>query len=224
MLKSIQKREQAGFTFTELMIALVINTFLFIGLISIFVMNIDHYRRTLNISRLNQQLQSAIFVMSNEIRRAGYWANASSNIGGTANNNPFMASGVDLTISVNNQCILFSYDRDNDGLLPNISSINDDERYGFRLNGNAVQARPTGSSFNCAASASAWENVTDPNILQITNLTFTANNKTVTTGPGSKGVTTRGVTISITGRLTSDSTISKTLTQYIRVRNNEVSF
>lgn len=225
MLKSVnQLHDQHGFTFTELMVALAINAFLFAAIISVFVANLDHYRRTINLSRLNQQLHTAIFVMSNEIRRAGYWSNASSNIGGSANNNPFMASGTDITIPAGNQCILFTYDRDNDGALPSISSSIDDERYGFRLNGTALQARPAGAAFSCTAAASSWENMLDTNVIQITALSFTTNFKTLTTGPGSKGITTRGITISITGQLTSDNTITKTLTQYVRVRNDLISF
>src|SRR6185503_16427844 len=97
----------------------------------------------------------AMQLMSNDIRRAGYWGNAISDINTGANNNPFMAAGTDIAITGGN-CILFSYDYNNNGTLPTISSASDDERYGFRLSGSTLQTRPPGASFDCSAAASAW--------------------------------------------------------------------
>lgn len=211
--------DQRGFTFTELLMALTINLFLFGALLTAYLANIDHYNETLQTLRLNQQLQTILNIMSNDIRRAGYWANANSDINLATNSNPFMGVGTDLTIT--GSCILFAYDRDNNGVLPSISSGIDDERYGFRLINNAVQARPPGAAFSCAATQTAWENLTDPNLIQITALTFTLNSRTITTGPGTQGILLRSVDITITGRLTSNNAITKTLTQRIRLRNDK---
>lgn len=216
----VSKRKQSGFTLPEMLVVLAINLILFSGLITFIVANINHYRMTLSINRLDQQLQSAMMVMGNDIRRAGYWANASSDVGTSQNNNPFMTNATDIAVSGGN-CILFAYDRDSDGSLPSISSSIDDERYGYRLNGQALQARPPGASFDCSAAASAWENVTDTQNIQITNLTFTLNTSTITTGPGSRGLAMRSVDVSITGRLASDNTISRTFTQHIRIKNDK---
>jgi type II secretory pathway component PulJ len=214
------KKNHQGFTFVEMMIALVINIVIFGGLLAIFSSNINNYRVNINRNRLNQQMQMAMTIMTNEIRRAGYWSNAQSDLGSAVNNNPFMANGTDITVPVGNTCILFTYDSNSNGSLPSISSGSDDERYGFRLNGQTLQSRPYGASFDCAAAASAWENVTDSNIIQITALSFTLNNSTIVTGPGNKGVVQRSVDISMTGRLTSDNSITKTLTQHVRISND----
>ena len=218
MLKqSFQKT--SGITFIELLVVLAINTILFAALLTVFISNLTHYRKTLNSNRLNEQLQSALLLMSTEIRRAGYWVNASDDIGTNQNNNPFMASGVD--VSVSGSCILFAYDHNKTGTLPAISSSYDDDRYGFRLSGQTLQTRPPGASFDCAAAATAWEDVTDPNIIRITALTFTLTPVTITTGPGTQGIIFRSVDISITGALTSDATVTRTLTQHIRLRNDK---
>jgi prepilin peptidase dependent protein B len=221
MLKLMNRFKQAGFTLVELMIALVINSLLMSGLIAIFVANLNHYNRVINTNRLNQQLESTLQIMANDIRRAGYWANAYTDIGTHQNNNPFMASGIDVTVNGSNNCILFAYDHDSNGTLPSINASNDDERYGYRLNGQAVQARPPGAAYDCNATASSWENVTDTNIVTITALTFTLTQKNVTTGPGTKGITMRSVDITMTGQLKSDATITNTLTQHIRLRNDK---
>lgn len=212
-------KKMAGYTMVELLTALVINLFLMGGLITIFVSNVNHYHNSINVNRLNQQLETIMMMMSNEIRRAGYWANAQNDIGSTTNNNPFMASGTDITVS--GSCILFTYDKNNSGTLPSISSSSDDERYGYRLNGNVLQARPWGAPYDCSASASTWDNMTDSNVIQITSLSFTLNSSTITTGPGNKGLVQRSVDISITGRLTSNTSITKTLTKHVRLMNDK---
>lgn len=217
----LKRKQQLGFTLTELMVALVLNTFLLAALIAIFTANVDHYRKSLNLNRLNQQLQTAMDIMTSEIRRAGFSATASNDVGTGQNNNAFVASGVDIAVNGSGNCILFAYDHDGNGTLPSISSSVDDERYGFRLNGQTLQSRPPGAAFSCTASSSAWENMTDPGFIQITSLTFTLTTTTMTTGPGTQGLAIRSVDISITGRLTSDNTITKTLTQHVRIRNDK---
>lgn len=209
-----------GFTLTELIIAVAINALLFGALITIFLANLNHYRMTININRLNQQLYAVVDIMAAEIRRAGYWANAKNDLGTNQNNNPFMATGVDISVTSGN-CILFAYDHDKNGTLPSIGSASDDERYGFRLSGQTIQTRPPGATFACNASASSWENITDTNVVQITALTFTLNTSTVVTGPGSRGLTQRSVDISVTGRLASDNTVTKTVTQHVRIHNDK---
>lgn len=216
-------RKIAGFTLTELMVALVINVLVFSSLTAIFVANLNHYTLVINTNRLNQQLEASLQIMAADIRRAGYWASANTNLGTDTNTNPFMstASGTDVVTGASNTCILFTYDHNSDGSLPSIGSASDDERYGYRLTNNTIQARPWGASFSCGASASAWENVTDPTIVSITALTFTLTTQTVTTGPGTAGLIMRSVDIAITGQLVGNSSVTKTLTQHIRIRNDK---
>lgn len=221
MLSMIAVKKSSGFTFIELLTALAINLVLFGGLITIFLSNLNHYRTSINSNRLNQQMQTAMMLMAKEIRRAGYWSNAQNDIGTGTNNNPFMVSGTDITIGSGNSCILFTYDSNDNGTLPSITSSSDDERYGFRLSGQTLQTRPYGAAFDCTAAANAWENVTDSNVIQITTLTFTLNESTIATGPGAKTLIQRSVDISMTGRLTSDNTITKTITQHVRLMNDK---
>lgn len=211
---------KSGFTFVELLAALAINLVLFGGLITIFLSNINHYRTSISTNRLNQQMQTAMLIMADEIRRAGYWANAQNDLGSTVNNNPFMAAGTNVAVSGGN-CILFTYDSNSNGSLPSIGAGSDDERYGFRLSGQTLQIRPYGASFDCAAASGAWENITDSNTIQVTALSFTLNTSTIATGPGNKGLVLRSVDISMTARLTSDNTITRTITQHVRIMNDK---
>lgn len=222
MLMKSNFRQCAGFTLAELMIALVLNAIIFTALIAIFMANINHYNASLSANRFNQQLQAIMELMASDIRRAGYWANANGDIGTNQNNNPFMNSvtGTDIVTGASNTCILFTYDHASTGVLPAVSSASDDDRYGYQLINQTIQTRPWGAAFTCPAAASAWENVLDPSIV-VTNLTFTLNTQTITTGPASQGIILRSVDISLTAYLASNSTVTKTLTQHVRIRNDK---
>lgn len=212
--------KQSGISLLEMMVALAINFIILLGLLSVFSNNMNHSSRATSQDLLNQQLESAMLMMANDIRRAGYWGLAMNDVGTGLNNNPFMASGVDINVSAGN-CILFAYDYNNDGSLASISAASDDERYGYRLNNQTLQSRPPGSNFACNAAASNWENVTDPGTVQITALSFTLNSSTLPVGATTRTILVRSVDISITGRLTSNTAVSKTLTQHVRIMNDK---
>ena len=221
MLEKIRDNSRsAGFTFTELLIALIINTLLLAALITVFSANIRYFKTTVNASRLNQQMQTAMNIMASDIRRAGYWSNARNDLGSATNNNPFMVTATDISINAGGNCILLTYDRSENGTLPAIDASIDDERYGYRLTNQAIQSRPPGAPFDCDTTSSNWENITDTGFMQITNLSFTLTTKTVSSGSGNDLIM-RSIDISMTGRLTSDTSVTKTITQHDRVRNDK---
>lgn len=219
MLTLVRCKSQSGFTFVELMVALAVNVILLTALLGLLAANLNRYNNAVAISTLNEQLQSAMQFMVNDIRRAGYWSNASSNIGTSgSNNNPFQASAADLT--VNSSCILFTYDHNGTGTLPSIASGSDDDRYGFMLNGTVIQTRPPGATYAC--NATNWENVTNSNIVKITGLSFSLSSVNVPAGASSPPyMTLRTVTITLTGQLTHNSAVTASITQNVRIRNDK---
>jgi hypothetical protein len=62
--------------------------------------------------------------------------------------------------------------------------------------------------------------VTDSTVT-ITALTFTLTTQNTTTGLGTSALNMRSVDITLTGRLTSVPTITKTLTEHVRIRNDQ---
>jgi prepilin peptidase dependent protein B len=216
------RRQLAGFTLTELLVALVINVLVLTSLLGVFISNLNHYTTSINTNRLNQQLQAVMQLMTSDIRRAGYWSNSQTSVGTDTNSNPFVVTGsTDVTIGgTGGNCILFTYDHNGTGTLPSISTTADDDRYGYRLQSGAIQTRPWGATFSCSAAASNWENVTDPSVT-ITALSFTLSTQTLSTGLGASTLITRSIDITLTGQLTSNTAITKTLTQHIRIRNDK---
>ena len=211
-------KKQNGFSLLELMIALVVSSFIFVGVMGMFASMLKHSSFALQQARLDRDLQTSMQVMVNDIHRTGYWGNALS-----SNVNPFMDGSTD--ISITGSCILLAYDQNADGTLPAISYSYDDERYGFRLIDNAIQFRQSGAAFDCAAGDSEWTNLTDKNNVSITQLTFTLNSEPALdidgTGAGTDTMTVRTVTISITGQLVGDTSVSKTIIQTVKLYNDK---
>lgn len=212
-------RKSLGFTLMELMLAVSVAMIIMAGTLAVFLAMIKQSRALLDVNRLDRDLNNAMSIMVTDIQRAGYWSLAS-----TTKTNPFMLTGVTDIQIVGGNCILFSYDSSGNGLLPGLGIGTDDERYGYRLSGGAIQFRPTGLlTYSCAAAANAWTNLTDPNVVTITALSFVLTNRAITIGSGPQTTNIRQVTITITGQLVSDSTISKTISRVVRVYNDKYS-
>jgi prepilin-type N-terminal cleavage/methylation domain-containing protein len=215
-------RKQKGFTLVELLFGIFVGLIILSGMVYFLARTTFYSTMNLRTVRLEYEIQSALDLMTHDIRRAGYWNNASSMVYSGANTNPFMTSGTTNLNLPNSSCILFSYDLNKDGLLPAVGATPDDERFGYRLSSGALQTRPpTDSSFDC--SSGSWEDLTDPSILTITNLTFTLTPSviTVTTPPTSEAIVIRYINIVISGSLVSDPSVSTTRSVNIRVRNDE---
>ena len=215
--------KKKGFTLIELLVVLVVASILLSSLLAVYSTALLAYQRAMNTARLTQSLQSAMLLMTNDIRRAGFWKNAKTDVNAGSNHNPFMLN--DITVNGTNNCILFTYDRNGLGSLPSIGAGTDDERYGFRLQSGAIQSRPSGAMYDCNAPSGNWLNITDPASITITQLTFTVTNTSlsVPAGSGSPTLIIRTVNVSITGQLLSDSTVTKTLNQLVRVHNDNYS-
>ena len=210
-----------GFTLTELLVAVAINSILFLALMSLFISNLNYYRSTTAADKLSQQLQVAMDIMVADIRRAGFFMNAQNDIGLHQNNNPFQDSSNDINVNASGNCILFAYDKNQNGAIPASDATIDDERYGFRLLNGTLQARPPGANFNCNAAANNWENINNINEIRINALSFVLNTKILTTGAGTRGLATRSVDITLTGQLANDSSVTRTITQHVRLRNDK---
>ncbi len=218
----IEKKERLrqtskAFTLMELLIALSIGMVIIAGTLAVFFAMIKQSRGLLEISRLDRDLNNAMIIMVTDIQRAGYWSLASTN-----NTNPFMTTGTtDITVTGAN-CILFAYDITGSGVLPVIGTGTDDDRYGYRLSGGAIQFRPVNATnYVCSAAAATWTNLTDPKVETITALSFVLTNVAITIGAGPHTTNLRQVAITLTGQLVSDSTITKTITRTVRVYNDK---
>ena len=246
-----------GFTLVELLISMVLGLVVLAGVTYIYVAVISSSAATLKSSKLNTQLMIVMSVITNDIRRAGYWSETDE----LASANPFnveddsalvvvdsMSSNLPIKNNTDKdgECLLYSYD-----LNENQELDSDSEYFGIRLNSGAIEMRTASEvtdGDNC--NNGSWEQLTDRDLYTITSLSFNPvgssciNNSEPdgTDNDGANGidddgerdcysitpdanditVETREIRISMGATLVSDSNVSYSLSETIRVRNDLV--
>lgn len=205
---------QQGFTLIELMISMVIGLIILAAVISMFVTMIKADNDYLKSIRLNQELRAAMSLITRDIRRSGANRNAAADTATTPPTlptNPFSLAGTTRILignpgSTTGTSISFSYDAVADAIT---------ELYGYQLDSTAGTERIESCS-GSTAGCGTWQPVTDESLVKITALTFTGTTVTET------GINIRQITVTLTGQLRKDSTVSRTLTETVKVRNDEI--
>lgn len=239
--------KQKGYSLIEIMIALIIGLIILSATISIYISTIRGSSDIVKSARLNHDLNSALALMVNDIRRSGYWGGAT--VGSDSRNNPFTQAATDLQFP-SPGCVLYTYDADADGI------VDTDEYYGFKLNGTNIQMRLSGSSTNnCNLNADVWNtlNISEGNEqVDVTSLTFTQSFKclrkrvgvtdqsydipdastcaiaaanAIPSDPlvaGDRVIVTREISIALAGRVFIDQVVTKKLKDHVKIRNDRV--
>ncbi|OOZ40633.1 PilW family protein [Solemya elarraichensis gill symbiont] len=268
--------KQTGLALIELLVGLVVALLAVTFILNIYITNIRSTSETVNASRLDADLRSVMTYMVEEIRRAGYWKASVVESGGTTEIadpkcNPFSAYSNDLdftdcdpvistfgtnlvvskkTGEADNSCITFTYDRGNpsdpddpDGILQTTN-----EYYGIRLieNDDDIGIIEIAKSISC--DGGTWNALTDPEIVDITELTFDVTDTVCTDVNTSSASNTKSggdciqdyldeipslsehrivqnkvVIITLEGELRNDDVVSKILEQTVNVRNRTVA-
>ncbi len=222
-----------GFTLVELMIGATVSLVVMAGVANVFVGTVKSSSDTLKSSKLNQDLQAIMNIMTDDIRRAGYWNSLASD---ATTPNPFTDTD-NLYLNDTGDCILYAYDRDANGDIP-AQPQKSKERFGFKLDKGDIKIRLSGHYMtNCGDGH--WRILNDEKAEEITELTFTPDFKcinkddhtTVTTAcssppagtaSGETLVEVRHIKISMTGTLAGDKTVTKKLESSIRIRNDRI--
>lgn len=125
-----------------------------------------------------------------------------------------------FTAATDDGCISFGYDHDNDEGNGVISST---EIIGYRKNGTAIEFGS--SSANCTTNVFATtENIISPTVSGVTITKFRVDNLGPA-GPVSAGnvdVQLLELQLTLTGQLTSDPNVSRSITEVVRVRNDQI--
>jgi len=263
-MNRVKPQSENGFTIVEMLISMAMGLIVISGVLAVYVSISASSADTLGLSKLNGQMSSALQVMSNDIRRAGIWGNMTADDFANPSTNPF--SQIDVTAlevhasnvqiasnsAAGGDCILYSYDSNNDGVLDNSDIA------GFRLVNGVLQMRRNGDIVannrhdSCTSDNDNWQNLTDPNTVIVNQLAFTLDNSICINnrepdefdndgangiddpdeadcyvqppaiGSGQNTVETREVAITISGQLTNSALTNMTFTQNVRVRNDLV--
>ena len=208
---------QRGVSIVEMMIGIAVGMFVVMVITQFFVGQIVGNSDLLKTTRLNQELRTIMDLTVRDIRRDGYWANAISGVwydgspGVTTNplQSIVIGSTVNPATTTSASSVKYSYDVNGNG------TVEDSENFTIQLNNNAVELvqgilNPTTTTLS------------DTGTTTITALNFSFAPAAVTVGcivAGSNPVlTVRELTISLTGQLTSDPTVTRTMQETIRIR------
>lgn len=171
---------QRGLTITELMVTVALGMTVISSILLGYLATYRSSLNTLSASRLNQDMGALMSIITSELRRDGYTANATTpnfpldNAFNQANSTALevfnsMAGNVKQAPLGSGSCIVFAYDRDED------RTVDAEELNGFRLNGNVVEMRTVGNTADpdsCASASNTWVALTDPGFIVIDELTF----------------------------------------------------
>lgn len=264
---SKSRQRQRGVTIVEVMIGLAIGLVVIGGAISVYVSSVRSSNDTLKSSKLSQEVNTLLQVIASDVRRSGFWGDIDMD---ALDENPFSQQGATALVvrddmasnavqgpTGQGSCLLYAYDAT---YLPgNVAgAIEATDLFGFRLNGTVVQMRQTGVvdgaaciGGTCNSCANGiWQNVTDPDLIEITDLTFDLSRSqclnaaepngldddadgtvddadefdcyvTVpAVGSGVVTTETRELLISVSGQLAADPSTQASVSQSVRIRND----
>ena len=235
---------QAGLSIVELLVGIAVGLFVVVGAAKLFADYVVSNKRLLVETRVNQDLRAAADIVARDVRRAGYWNNATAGVGGTGIPNPH-GTGAGAVSSTANS-VSYSYART---AAAQVDGLDPSEYAGFQLvlvGGVNVLQMQDGQG----VGQGGWQAVTDPGTVNVTTFSvapvipalvndlssycgclsrFTCTNSgaagaidiaNATFNPG--GVPTLTIpsfTIVLTGQSVADPTIQRTLNETVRVRN-----
>jgi len=208
-IKFIAANRVLGFTIIELMISLVLGLIVISGLISVYVATVVSSNNTLAMSKVSQQTSALMNIITNDVRRAGYWGQGvtplADYIERDVSVNPFSNNGITALGLINNtvgnvlitgnsatvgECLVYTYDSDENGVLDNTDIV------GFRLLGSIAQMRRLGDSTDAtqvSCLVGTWENLTDGDLISVDKLEFSLESSVCINTREPDGVDNNGV-------------------------------
>ena len=217
----LMRSRQRGTTLTEMVIGITLGLIILAGAVGMLSAEIRGNTDLLRTTRLNNEMRSAMDMITHDLRRAGYWGAAPNGVWWTGLGalvaNPFAS----VDTGTPGQAT-YAYDANGNGAL------DDGERFRVQLN-TAVGAAEF-VSLSAAGATISTSALTDFGLTNFTGLAFAAVDRTATTtclkgGPGPVLPTPplihiRQITVTMTAQLRADPAVTRTLAESVRVRND----
>ena len=192
---------QAGFSLIELMVAMVLGLIVIGAVIALVLSMLRANNQTIGATRLTQELRATAALMAADLRRSGGVADPLTVATAAAGNQLAL---ITIPASPNNTCIRYSYADAEGGNFHSIFLAN---------NAVHIEAAATFAGADCTANNAAISALNSPQVT-ITGLTFQRQSPC-----GTLNAAGRCIRITLTGRLTGDTTITRQYTQDIYVRS-----
>lgn len=229
LLRSWRRRAR-GLGLVEVLVGLALAIFVVLGALMMFGQFNDENRHLLRETRIVQDLRAASDLIARDLRRAGYWGDATAGVWtsastGTPSINSYgkmsasACSGATLdqkTTTAASSAICYSVAGDSD------NAVGTSERYGFELDGGVIYAVIAGAT---------RQPLTDPKTITITDLVITPSSQTLSASDfcakactsNCPEVVVREFEVLIKGTLPNDSSVSRYLRSNVRLRNDYFS-
>jgi prepilin peptidase dependent protein B len=213
---------QRGLSMVELLVGTAIALFIAAAGATLLAGNLRENRNLLLEARLMQDLRSTADVIARDLRRAGYWAGATSGVwvaGATqVAANPYLAVAPAVAAS---DTVSFRYSRD----ASENNVVDSNEQFGFRLRNGAIEMQ---------LGAGNWQALTNALTLTVTAFSVTPTVQDIdlqgycprpcpagsATCPPRQQV--RSLAVLITGRLVGDAGVTRSVRSDVRLRNDPV--
>lgn len=209
-------RAQRGASLVEMMVGIAVGLFIVAGASLTVSTQLSENKRLLAETQLQQDLRAAADIMTRDMRRAGYWADAYRAVGRpdvTATRNPFTTVSVAPGVAAQ---ATYQYRR----------AVNQEGPYGFRLNNGVIQSRVDGG---------AWNDLTDVRALEVTAFDVASFAEPSVVLPCPKACAdgstdcwprnqVRGFVLTIDARARIDATVTRSLVTTVRLRNDLIEF
>lgn len=198
-------RRSRGFNLVELMVAMVAGLLLVAAASALFASILKANKTAMQVSRLNQELQSITDMMARDIQRAGYDASAAAHTLVSGATSPFYFDPVTDLVS---GCIKVKYDDNADGVLDNTSAAGETRFYNYSSADKTVRL-DQGSTANCSAGSK----LSSEDTIAVSALSFSMISGSVSTG-------VRTIRLTITGNDLKSPALALTLQRDIKLRND----
>ena len=208
---------QRGVSLVEILVSMTLGLFLLLGLTTFMANTLVSDSRTMLMSRLDQEMRSAMILMVREVRRAGYWGNPSLTLGpwtgagaGATYANPFSA------VTASGVCIQFRYDKNHNAVADAT------EFFGFLRKSTGVIQMYGGTGPSYCGGGTGWSDLTDGRNSNVTDLSFSLLPAAPAFASGTSGpnMRVRYVTIQLTAQSRADATITQSLEETVKLEND----
>jgi Tfp pilus assembly protein PilW len=239
-------RHQAGFTLMETMISLALSMVVTSAMVVLMGNSLGTTTRIIQMTQLTDELRNTMSMLTRDIRRANYSANAAycyanSDCGlgidadATGDNQATQWGDIDTSVA---GCVRFALDRSGPDDVPDGDATND-PMGAFRLR-ELVQGGDligviemyvvdTAAAPDCLAATgtNGWVAVTDPDFVDITEFVVSDDDSFTGSIAGEAGATitqrSRQIQVQLEGQLLRDDTISRRIEDTIKVRNDMIT-
>lgn len=222
--RSNARRGCRGFSIVELLVGVAIGLFILTGASLLYVNNLGNSRMLLAQARMDQDLRSAMDLITRDLRRGAYWVDSLKGTTTTASAaTPNTYAAVTVSGSASAATIAYSYD-DSDSATTGLN----ERTFGFRL----TSTNPSVGRIEMDIGSGNWQAVTDLNIMSITAFAITETATaidvstactTICAGAACPSITVRTYNIVLTGRSRVDPAMVRTLQSQVRVRNDAIA-